>query len=181
MQGETHNNFDAGLQSMTDDARRSEAIEARKRRGDRRVAAGLSGTFAGTLTEIAESRSAVTVLTRTGSTLRGHIVSIGPDVIALGSTDRTRVVVRLQAIEGLRETGQGHDRNIAAVTGGLDLADVLDEAGNQRSRVTLTLASGNALAGHIDRVGIDQVVLTLDGDGEAMTVPLAAIDQVVVA
>lgn len=180
MHGETHN-FEAGLQAMTDDARRAAAIQARRQRHDRRVTSELSGTFAGTLIEIGETGSAATVLTRTGATLRGQIIAVGPEFVGLRTAERHEVIVRQRAIEGVREPGHGHDRSVDVGTAGFDLADVLDNASTMGRRVAFTLTSGNTLAGRIDRVGIDQAVLTLDGDGETITVPLQAIDQVVIA
>lgn len=175
------NEFDAQLDSLADEARRDEAIRARRQRADRRLAAALSGTFSGTLTELYETGATVTVLTRTGATIRGQIAEIGPDVVVLRSGARSRVIVSRVAIEGLREPGVGHDRTIHEIDGGAEMASLLDEYAAHRDRAAFTLSTGNRLMGTIDRVGIDQVVISLDGEGESMTIPLIAIDQVVLS
>lgn len=173
--------FDAQLHTMADAERRAQAIEARRRRSDRRAAAELSGTFLGTLIELVETNSVVTVLTRTGSHFRGQLRTVGPEIIVLNVGADIQVVIRQSAIEALREFGSGHDRTVEILPTGPQLADVLDSYATDRQRLSATLSSGNNLAGRVSRVGIDQLVLILDGDGEMATIPLAAIDQVVVS
>lgn len=180
MPGE-QSSFDAQLHTLADDERRAQAIAARRRRGDRRAVAELSGTFLGTLTEVAETNGVVTVLTRTGSSFRGQVTSLGSEIVVLKAGEEINVVIRLEAVEGLREFGSGHDRTVESISNGPQLADVLDTYATERRRVSLTLSRGNNVVGSISRVGLDQIVLILDGDGETMTVPLAAIDQVVVS
>ena len=178
MPGE-HGGFDAQLHALTDDERRAEAIKRRRRQSDRRVAAALSGTFVGTLTEIFETGSVVTVLTRSGSNFRGTIAALGPEIVVLTVGANAQVVLRQEAIEGLREFGSGHDRTVETIAHGPELADILDQWTNENRRLSLTLSRGNTVAGQLSRVGLDQVVLVLDGDGETMTIPLAGIDQIV--
>ena len=177
---EPHGDFDSHLHALADEARRQEAIAARRRKADRRVSAALSGTFAGTLTELAEAGSVVSILTRVGSAIRGQIIALGPEVLVVRTGDQNRVALRTSAIEGVRESGSGHDRTVDEITSGADLAQILDAQAHDRRRVSFTMSSGNHIMGQINRVGLDQVVVTLDGDGETMTVPLFAIDQVVI-
>ena len=173
--------FDAQLHTLTDTERRAQAIEERRRRSDRRAAAELSGTFLGTLIELLETSGVVTVLTRAGSNFRGQVVAVGPAIVVLRVGDGIQVVVRQAAIEGLREFGSGHNRTIEELSSGPQLADVLDSYATDHQRVSLTLSRGNNLVGSVSRVGLDQIVLILDGDGESMTIPLSAVDQVVVS
>lgn len=172
--------FDDGLERLTDDARRAEATRARLQRSDRAMAASLSGTVVGTLTELFETRSPVSLMTRSGSHIRGEIEMLGPDVVVLRRGNSTRVLVRLSAIEGIREPGSGHDRDLESIPTGKTLGDHLDEMSVDHQRLAITLASGNLAMGVVSRVGIDQVTLRLDGDADSLTIPLAAIDQVVV-
>ena len=174
-------NFDARLAELADEARRTEAIQARRQHDDRKLAAALSGTFAGTLTEIAETGAPVTVQVRTGGIVRGQIVSLGPNVVVLRVNESSLTVLSRLAIEGLREVGAGHDRMIDVIDGGANLAEILDNYAQGGRRVAFTLSTGNIMMGRIDRVGIDQVVIRLDGDGESMTIPLTAVDQVTVS
>ena len=180
MQGDQHN-FDSQLHALTDDARRAEAIQQRRQRSNRAMSAALSGTFLGTLTELAETGSVVTVLTRTGATIRGQIAAVGPDIVVVHAAERARTLIRLAAIEGLREPGVGHNRTVESISGGPELAHILDGYVGEHTRMAFTLSTGNKFMGRIDRVGLDQLVITLDGGGEAMTIPLAVVDQVVIS
>ena len=174
--------FDTQLTDLTDGARRAEAARERLQRSDRALAAALSGTFAGTLTELAETRAPVNVITRTGNTIRGTITALGPDVVVISPTDgQNRVLVRRLAIEALVEQGPGHDRDIAHIDSGPELAELLDEFSEDNDRLALTMSTGNRLMGAVQRVGVDQMVIRLDGDADTVTVPLHAIDQVVIS
>lgn len=174
--------FDSHLTDLTDGARRAEAARDRLSQSDRALAAALSGTFAGTLTELAETRAPVNVMTRTGSSIRGTVLALGPDVVVLSPADgQNRVLIRRIAIEALIEQGPGHDRDIPVIDSGPELAELLDEYSEANDRLALTMSTGNKLMGAVQRVGVDQMVLRLDGDADTVTVPLHAIDQVVIA
>ncbi len=174
--------FDRNLTALTDDARRQKAIRERQQRGDRALAAALSGTFSGTLLELAETQAPVTIRTRAEHNVHGRIAELGPDVVVVATSDTSqRVLVRRLAIEALIEQGPGHDRSVGPIETGPELADLLDNYSEERERIALTLSTGNRLMGSILRVGEDQVVLRLDGDSDTVTVPLFAIDQVVLA
>jgi hypothetical protein len=172
--------FDDELERLADDARRAEARRARLQRSDRAIAAGLSATLVGTLTELCETQSPVLVMTRSGDHIRGAIEMLGPDVVVLHGGRAIRVLVRLSAIEGIREPGVGHDRELDSISTGKTLGDHLDEMSVENQRLAITLASGNRAMGSVRRVGIDQVTLHLHGEDDSLTIPLAAIDQVVV-
>lgn len=176
---EIRGGFDSGLTALTDEARRAEAVAARQRRSDRKLSAALSGTFSGTLTELAETGAAVTVHLRSGHAVRGSLEALGPDIVIVSTGDATHAVVSRLAIEGIRESGAGHDRMVDSIESGPDLAQILDTYGEGHKRIAVTLSTGNQVMGRVDRVGLDQLVLRLDGDGDSMTVPLFAIDQVV--
>ena len=45
----------------------------------------------------------------------------------------------------------------------------------------VALASGNRVMGIVQRVGVDQLVLSLDGEADSVSVPIHKIDQVVMA
>lgn len=172
--------FDAELGRLTDDARRAEASKSRRRRADRSVAASLSATFRGTLIELMETAAPSVFLTRTGSTIRGHVSEVGPEVVVITSAASTRTVLRIGAIDGIREHGNGHDRHFADIAHGVEFSSLLDGLAQDRSRLSVTLASANKVMGVIERVGLDQLVLRLDGNADVLTIPLDAIDQVVI-
>jgi len=172
--------FDAELGRLADDARRAEATNQRRSRADRSVVAALSASFAGTLEELSETSAPALFLLRSGDTIRGTVGTVGRDLVTVHSSGGARVLLRTWAIEAVRETGAGHDRDVVEDADGPQFADALDELANDRRRLSMTLASGNRLMGVIERVGQDQVVLRLDGGADSMTVNLGAIDQVVI-
>ena len=172
--------FDKNLAEISDDARRAEAVRLRQQRSDRSLAAALSGTFAGTLLELAETRAAVSIRTRSGDSIHGIVTGVGPDVVIVSAGGaQQRIVLRRLAIEAIVEQGPGHNRTVEHIDTGPELAQILDEVSAERERIALTLSTGNRIAGTILRVGIDQIALRLDGDEDTLTVPLFAIDQVV--
>ncbi len=174
--------FDNKLQALADDARRAENARARLRRADRTLVDGLSGTFVGALTELAETQAPVTVLTRTESAIRGTIAVLGSDAIVVQSDkSASDVLLRTSSIEGLLECGAGHNRTIASVADRPSFAELLDRYAADRTRFAVTLRSGNRVMGTIARLGQDQVLLALDGSGDTMTIPTWAIDQVMAA
>ena len=173
--------FDTQLNRLTDEARRENSAQERLHRSDRALAAALSGTFAGTLIDLAETRAPISVLTRTGNSIRGTVAALGPDVVVLSPASGTnRVLLRRLAIEAIIEQGPGHDRD-QSITTGPELAELIDDYSVENGRLALTMSTGNTLMGEVQFVGADQVVLRRDGDASTVTVPLHAIDQVVLA
>ena len=141
---------------------------------------GLSGTFVGSLIELAETSAPVTVLTRTESAVRGTVATVGADVVAIRKAGSpSEVLVRIVAIEGLLESGRGHNRSSNRSGSGPTFVEMLDRYSETNERIAATTASGNTVMGTVQRVGEDQMVLRLDGSGDSLTVPTAAIDQVV--
>lgn len=172
--------FDRGLQAIADEERRAISAQHRLQRADRRMADGLSGTFLGTLVELADACAPVTVLTRTDATIRGTITAIGPDaIIVQTSKNASDVLLRRSAIVGVLEPGAGHDRTIDEIPTGPSFVALLDRFGDTNERIAVTTANSNQIMGRIERVGEDQLVITLDGHGDTMTIPIEAIDQVV--
>ncbi len=175
-------NFDSELRSLTDHERRARSVSERRQRTDRVVLDAITSTFLGTLTELVESSAPVTVLTRNESSIRGTIESVASDVAVIrGNSGRNTVLVRLGAIEGLLEVGAIHGRRVEAPEDTRSFSDLLDAFAHSGVRVALTLSSSNRVVGRLGHIGYDQIVVTLDGSGESMTVPTAAIDQAVVS
>ena len=174
------NTFDNELGRLADGARRAEATRSRVHRSDRSLAASLSATFTGTLVELFETQATASILTRSGSSIRGTIVALGADVVVVQSAGVTRTLVRVSAIEGLREAGHGHDRTTNEDANGPSWGELLDELTHDNDRLAITLGSGNKVMGAVERVGLDQLVLRLDGGADALSIPLHAIDQAVI-
>lgn len=143
---------------------------------------GLSSTFHGSLLELAETGSPVTVLTRAGSNHRGTVAEVSADAaIVRTNTAGLEVLLRSSCIEGIREVGPGHNRTIETAPQAPNFATLLDRYADTRERLALTVASGNKFMGHVRNVGDDQLILELDGCSDTMTIPVAAIDEVVLA
>lgn len=172
--------FDRELQALADEERRASNARARLQRADRKIMDGLSGTFVGTMIELAETGAPVTVLTRTEAAVRGTVATVGSDVVVIRTAGASSdVLLRISAIEGLLESGSGHDRSSSGHRSGPTFAELLDRYSETSERVAVTTASGNMVMGSVQRVGEDQLVLKLDGSGDSLTVPTTAIDQVV--
>lgn len=146
------------------------------------MADGLSGNFLGSLVELAETGAPVAILTRTEATVRGIVAEVGTDSIVLRTaTSANDVLLRTAAIEGLLETGSGHDRHVEAASQGASLVDLLDRYSEPNERIAVTTSSGNIVSGRVLRIGEDQLLVVLDGHGDTMTIPVDAIDQAVMA
>ena len=173
--------FDRALTDFTDASRRRAAASERLQAADHAVVSGLSGNWFGTLTELAETGRPVLTITRSGAHHRGVVLAVGPNLVVLApSLDGPRTLLHLRAVEAVRESGDGHVRSSPAPSVGPDLGSLLDEASEDRARVSIVTAGGNRFAGRILRVGEDQVTLRLDGEHDALTVPLDRIDEAVV-
>lgn len=174
--------FDKKLQVLADDQRRVESARARLRRADRAFVESLSGTFVGTLTELVETQAPVTVLTSSSAAIRGTIAVLGRDAIVVHSDKSAgEVLIRTTSIEGLLEHGAGHDREVANAEDRPSFSELLDRFSENLTRLAVTTTSGNRVMGTLARIGQDQVVLTLDGRGDTMTVPTSTIARVVSA
>lgn len=172
--------LDAALTNFTDGTRRDEARRARQTRTDQAVVDGLSGTFRGTLVDLAEARRPLTILTRSGAHHRGVISTVGADVVVVGdASNPQRLLIAIEAIEGLRapHLGRGRASNHSS---GPHLADLLDSVFDSGQRAALTTRGGNRLMGVVDHVGEDQVTLRLDGDSDTVVVAISSIDEVAV-
>ena len=108
------------------------------------------------------------------------MATVGADVVAIRKAGSpSEVLVRIVAIEGLLESGRGHNRSSNRSGSGPTFVEMLDRYSETNERIAATTASGNTVMGTVQRVGEDQMVLRLDGSGDSLTVPTAAIDQVV--
>ncbi len=172
--------FDQKLQTLADSERRLNSVQERIQRGDRAVVAGLSGAFLGTLLELIETASPCTILTRTGSAIRGTVTTAGTEAVQI-RTDKagSDVLVRIAAIEGIIEQGSSHNRGVSEFFNGPSFGELIESFCETNDRIAVTVSSGNHVMGTPQVVGEDQLVIELDGRGDVMTVPLHAIDQVV--
>jgi hypothetical protein len=175
------NDFEQALGAFTDAGRLAAEIDARRQRSSHALLADLSGSWAGTLVELAELGAPVVVLTRAGNNHRGIILAVGPQLVVLAAgLDEPRVLLALDAIDAIREPGNGRRRELDTIPPGPDLASLLDEASEERARVSIVTSSGATFMGRLMAVGVDQVTLRLDGDSDSLTMPIGRIDEAVI-
>lgn len=178
--------FEQALGDFADDARRTEAQRGRQQLHDNAVVAGLSGSFHGSLVELAEIGTPIVLITRGGLHHRGAIVAVGSDVVALApDAGGKRILISIRAIEAVRGRAAPKNRTADDSATGPSLAILLDEFAQDRARVALTTAGGHQLMGTLVAVGIDQVTLRLDGNidltnADQVTVALGSVDEAVI-
>lgn len=172
---------DRALVDFTDDARRDLLRRDRQERHDRQVVAELSGTFLATLIDLSETAAPTVLITGSGTHHRGTVAAVGPDVVVLQSVgDRRRILVAPAFVEAVRRPRRNQPRDAPVVAEGPRLGELLDDMAGERTRIVITTFGGNRFVGTLLAVGLDQVDLRLDGEGEALTIPLAAIAEAVI-
>ena len=169
-------------------ARAGEAGEARVRERWLRRQAAEESTLAGLLALLAGSRAPVTLTTRSGRALRGPVIGVGADFVALagsaGSPERF-VLVALGAVASLTEApaaapersgppGRPDGRGVH----GVGLGDLLAQASAHRP--LLRMCNGAAsVVGELRSIGADVAVMrTDDPAGAPVYVSLAGLEEV---
>jgi hypothetical protein len=157
------------LLQLLDEARADERGASRGRERVLRQAAEEGARLAGTLVDLAERGSGVTIRTEAGRAHHGAVRVVATDFCVVG-TEAGDVWVALAGIVTVRpHPGERH----APATGdrtSLDLllVEALARVAPERPRVALVTAGGEATAGELRAVGEDVVTLRLDGDPRAV-------------
>lgn len=170
------------LVDLTDDELVARAIREREstRRGTQRQTE--VATFLGTLLDLSERRTSLTLHTASGRNHHGELVAVARDHVRLRLTDGTVLLTRHDAVTAVRPDPAGHtadaqgDRE-ATTDGGLleHLADLVHE----RPDVAVVVrGTGDLLRGRLTAVGEDVVTIRLAGDDHPTFLPAAAIDSV---
>lgn len=172
--------FARALERWAADAVVDEAARQRTRQRWLRAQAEEESSLAGTLLDLAERGRAVSLEVGTHR-LRGRIVGIGGDFLALRSDRDQHVLVRLEAIEVVRAEPGGPavvgDRAAVVEAG---LAGVLGPLAAERPEVLVRTRSGATTRGELRHAGVDVVHLRLPGDPPTPAwLPIAALDVVV--
>lgn len=176
---------DRALVDLTDDARRDLIRRDRQDQHDRLVVAELSGTFLGTLIDLSETTAPAVVITGAGTHHRGTVATVGPDVVVMQSVamhspgDRRRILISPAFVEAVRRPHHDRPRDTSVTAEGPRLGELLDDMAGARTRIVVTTFGGNRFTGTVLSVGVDQVELRLDGEGDGLTIPLAAIAEAV--
>ncbi|MCU1374579.1 MAG: hypothetical protein JWO68_1865 [Actinomycetia bacterium] len=153
------------LLRLLDDARADERGASRERERFLRQAAEEGARLAGTLVDLAERASTVTVRMESGRAHHGPVRLVGADFCVL-ATEAGDVWLALRGVSTIRpHAGERH----APATGDrpaidLLLVEALARAAPERPRLALVTAGGESLAGELRAVGEDVLTLRLDGD-----------------
>lgn len=156
------------LLRLLDEARADERADARGRERVLRQAAGESATLLGTLLDLAEAGTPVTIRTTDGRSQHGAIRLVGADFLALDGD----VWIATVAVASVRPGPGGHhppaggDRSPAT---DLRLVEALARLAPERPRLALVVEGGDIVAGELRSVGADVVTLRLDGEPRGAT------------
>lgn len=163
-----------------DDARADERASSRSKERWLRLAAEEGATLAGTLVDLAERGTAVSIRTTAGHVHHGTVRLVGADfVILAGSAGDVWLALAAVAVvrpgSGVRQGPASSDR--PAVD--LFLAEALGRIAGERCRLAVVSVGGELVAGELRSVGVDVATLGVDGDpGGVCYVSLASIATV---
>jgi len=153
-----------------------EAARRRARQRWLRVQAEEEASLVGTLVDLAERAQPVTVDVG-DQRLRGRVVGIGSDFLAMRTDRGQEVLVRTAAVDALRaEPGEPAVVGDRAALVDVALAAVVGPLAADRPEVLVRTRAGTVVRGELRSAGTD--VLRVRGDGDPPTpvwVPLAAI------
>lgn len=153
------------LLELLDEARADERRSARGTERSLRRQVEEDARLAGTLLDLVEQATPLTVRTVAGRTHHGVAVGVGGDFVALSCSKGTSALVRLDAITTVlphpleRHTAAGGHRSSPLE---ILLLEVLGAA--DRLRMSLVLRGGEVVTGEVGAVGVDVVSVVLDGD-----------------
>lgn len=169
------------LERWAADAMVDEAARQRTRKRWLRVQAEEEASVLGTLVDLAE-RARPVVLDIGQQRIRGAVVGIGADFLAVRSDRGQDVLVRTAAVEMVRaEPGERAVVGDRAVLVEVALAAVVGPLAAERPDVVVRTRSGQVVRGELRSAGTDVVRLRADGDPPApVWVPLEAIDLLIV-
>ena len=169
------------LERWAADAMVDEAARQRTRQRWLRIQAEEEASVLGALVDLAE-RGRPVVLDVGDQRLRGTIVGIGADFLAVRSDRGQDVLVRTDAVEVVRaEPGERAVVGDRAALVEVTLAAVVGPLAAERPDVAVRTRSGQVVRGELRSAGTDVVRLRADGDPPSpVWVPLAAIDLLVV-
>lgn len=148
---------------LVDEARADDLAAARMRERWLRRQATEAATLVGTLLDLAESGTAVSVALAGGRRHDGRIVALGHDVVVLADRD-TVVAINLGAVTVVRpHPGQDARPATGDRAAALDLrfVELLARLAGDEPEVAIALVGGDALAGSLLAAGADVITLRL--------------------
>lgn len=155
--------MDRELRSLVDRSRVDDAVAERRRRSALRRQAAESGSFVGSVIDLAEQGVIVTVVSGDGHRARGRIRSIGADFIGLVDDHGETVLVCLDSASMVRaEPGTARTLGDRTPRASATLMDVL--LTETEREVTVRTIWNETVTGTLETVGSDLVVLRAGGD-----------------
>lgn len=172
--------LDRSLERWAAHAVVDEAVRRRTRERWLRIQAEEEGSLAGTLVDLAE-HGRPTVLDVAGEKLRGRVVGVGADFVAVRTDRRQDALVPFDAIEAFRpEPGAADVRGDRSATVDVAFSSVLGPVAADHPDVLIRTRLGVALRGQLRSAGTDVLRLRLDGEPPTPTwIPLAAVAVIV--
>jgi len=172
--------FARALERWAGEALVDEAARQRARQRWLRAQAEEEASLVGTLLDLAERGRSVG-LDVGAERVRGRIVGVGVDFVALRSDRDQHVLVRTAALDVVRaEPGSPAVVGDRTAVVDVDLAGVLSPLAAERPEVLVRTRSGTVVRGELASAGTDVVRLRIAGDPPAPAwVPTGAVDVVV--
>lgn len=153
------------LERWASEAAVDEAARARARARWLRVQAEEDASLAGTLVDLAERARAVSLEVRGGRRLRGVVVGLGSDFLALRDERGQQVLVALDAVEVVRTEPGGTDvRGDRTSLLDVSLAGVLGPVAADRPEVLIRTREGTTVRGVLRSAGADVLRVRVEGD-----------------
>lgn len=164
---------------LVDEGRLGQSTESRGRERMLRNVAEEGASLVGTLLDLAERESVVTVRTDAGRSHHGVLAVVGADFCVIRSDGGQRTYLRTDAVAVVRP--HRRERHLAASGDreppvDLLLADVLAMVAPERPRVLLVTSGSGTVAGELLAAGTD--VVTVRSDGDARSVCYVAVGRI---
>lgn len=154
--------IDRELRSLLDRSRADDAVAERRRRSALRRQAAESGTFVGSVIDLAEQGVIVTVVAGDGHHARGRIRSVGADFVGLVDEGGDTVLVCLDSASMLRaEPGTARTLGDRSARASATLMDVL--VGETDRELAVRTIWNEAVTGTLESAGSDLLVLRSAG------------------
>lgn len=166
---------------LLDEGRATEVRAARARERALRRMAEEGAQLAGTLVDLAERESPVSVATVAGRHHHGVVVGVGGDYCVLRTDGGVEIHLCLDALTTVRPApGERHVVASGERRSATDhlLLEVLGRAAGERRPVSLVTRTGEVVAGELRAVGMDVVSLSLHGSaGDTCYVAATALSE----
>lgn len=168
---------DRDLQQLTDEVRRAEAVDSRRREMWLRRQAEEEGTFHGMLVDLTERQGALAVGTVGGALVRGRVITLGVDVVAIGGATGGTTLVPLSVVTAVTpEPGTAPTVGDRPESTTATFAVTVAELAAERPSVTLHTTGAGRVSGTLWTVGRDFLVVRAERAADTY-VPFTAVND----